>query len=85
MIVTDDIVKKIKLVCREEEIPFLSDDMISFIVEESQTVNEAVYKCLIMKSEDTSLNVSGVNLPDSSAYFKRIARMYKPNNSGVLT
>lgn len=84
MRVTDDLLNKIRLICREQDIPFFNDETLQFIVESSPTENWAIYRCLIMKSEDTTLSLSGLSVADSSNYFKRLARMYKPNNGGVL-
>lgn len=78
-------IERMKVILRESEIPFFSDEDLQFYLNENNgDVNRALYQCLLIKSENTSLGLSGVNLPDSSSYFRRIAQRYRPNNSGVL-
>lgn len=78
-------IERMKVILRESEIPFFSDEDLQFYLNENNgDVNRALYQCLLIKSENTSLGLSGVNLPDSSSYFRRIAQKYRPNNSGVL-
>lgn len=78
-------IERMKVILRESEIPFFSDEDLQFYLNENNgDVNRALYQCLLIKSENTSLGLSGVNLPDSSSYFRRIAQRYRPNNGGVL-
>ena len=78
-------IERMKVILRESEIPFFSDEDLQFYLDENNgDVNRALYQCLLLKSENTSLGLSGVNLSDSSSYFRRIAQRYRPNNSGVL-
>lgn len=78
-------IERMKIILRESEIPFFSDEDLQFYLNENNgDVNRALYQCLLIKSENTSLGLSGVNIPDSSSYFRRIAQRYRPNNSGVL-
>ena len=44
----------------------------------------AIYECLVVKSEETSLQISGMTTNDTSKYFLRLASHYRPNNSRVL-
>lgn len=76
---------KIKLILREEQCPFFSDEELQFYYNEnSKDLNKTLYQCLIIKSEDTTLGVSGLTIPDTSKYFRRLAQRYRPNNSGTL-
>ena len=50
----------------------------------SDTVDEVIYKGALMKSENTTLQVSGLSTADTSKYFLRIASMYRPSNTGIL-
>lgn len=78
-------IERMKTILRESEIPFFSDEDLQFYLNENKgDVNAALYQCLLLKSEDTALGLSGVTFPDSSAYFRRLAQRYRPNNSGVL-
>jgi len=74
-----------KVVLREDDIPFFTDAELNFYLTKNKGVfNDAVYECLIVKSESTQLQVAGLVLQDSSSYFRRMADKYKPRHSGVL-
>lgn len=78
--------KRMKVILREEACPFFSDDDLLFYLKENgNDVNKAIYQCLIVKSEDTTLNISGLQAADTSRYFRRLAQRYRPNNSGILS
>lgn len=78
-------VERIKKILREEECPFFSDDDIEFYLSENKgSVNKTLYQCFLIKAEDTTLSVSGLNCGDTSKYFRRLAQKYRPNNSGNL-
>lgn len=75
--------EELKLILREEEIPYFTDGQLNSMLSK-YGFKAAAYKCLIMKSENTSLQVTGLTTQDTSKYFLRIAVLYKPNNSGIL-
>lgn len=78
-------VERMKVILREDDVPFFSDDVLVFyLAENNGDVNAALYQCLLVKAENTSLSISGMNAPDTSTYFRRLAVKYRPNNSGVL-
>lgn len=80
-----DNIERAKKLLREEECPFFNDDDIQFyLLENSGNFNKAMYHMFIVKSEDTTLNVSGLSCADTSKYFRRLAQKYRPNNSGNL-
>ena len=75
----------LKRVLRESDIPFFSDEDLNFYLNENKGDFEATaYQCLLIKAEDTTLSISGLNAADSSKYFRRLAARYRPHNSGVL-
>lgn len=75
----------LKTTLREEICPFFSDDDLLFYLKENNfDVNKTIYQCLIVKSEDTTLSISGLQAADTSKYFRRLAQRYRSNNSGVL-
>lgn len=75
----------LKIVLREDDVPFFSDEQLSFYLEENGgDYNRTAYQCLLIKAEDTSLSISGLKTGDSSKYFRRLAAKYRPYNSGVL-
>lgn len=76
--------EEIKLILRESDIPFYTDDELSYYLSKYDTFNEAVYNCLIVKSENTALSLAGLTIADSSEYFRRLADRYRPRHSGVL-
>lgn len=75
----------IKIVLRESDVPFFSDEQLEFYLRENNGDYRATaYQCLLIKAEDTTLSVSGLNAADSSKYFRRLASRYRPHNSGIL-
>lgn len=81
----EDKIEIMKKILRESDVPFFSDEELSFYLSNKGDMNEALYYCLIVKSEDTSLQISGLTAADTASYFKRLASMYKPTHSGSLT
>lgn len=78
-------IEKLKVVLREEDCPFFTDEELEFyLLENGQDFNETAYQCLILKSENTNLVLSGLETADTSKYFRRVAQRYRKNNSRVL-
>ena len=76
---------RIKKLLREEECPFFADEDIEFYSSENGgNVNKTLYQMFLIKAEDTTLSVSGLNCADTSKYFRRLAQRYRHNNSGQL-
>lgn len=75
---------KAKLILRENDIPYFSDDEIKSYSEVYKNFDELMYNLLLLKAQNTSLNISGLTTSDNSNYFKMLAQKYRPNNSGVL-
>ena len=76
---------ELKIVLRERDIPFFTDEELEFYLAQNNGDYDATaYQCLIIKSEDTTLSISGLSTADSSKYFKRLAAKYRPRNSGIL-
>lgn len=75
----------LKIVLREEDVPFFTDKELEFHLRENGGDYRATaYRCLLIKAENTSLSISGLNAADSSMYFRRLASQYRPRNSGIL-
>lgn len=86
MAVTDMQLRRMKNILREAEYPFFSDDDLQFYVDENNgNVDLAIYHCLLIKAEDSSITISGLSSADTSSYFRKLALRYRPNNSGVLS
>lgn len=78
-------IERIKKEIREEQSPYFEEDDFSYYLEKNQgDVNATIYEMLIIKSEDSTISVSGLNTHDTSTYFKRLASRYKTFNSGIL-
>lgn len=78
-------VKKIKIIIREGDCPFFEDDEIMFYLQENdRDFNKTVRALLIIKAENTTLSISGMQAADTSKYFLRLASKYRINNSGTL-
>ena len=80
-----DAFQQLKLILREKDCPFFSEDELEFYLEKNDNdLNSTVYECLMVKSENTTLSVSGLECADTSQYFRRLAQQYRPSNSGIL-
>lgn len=70
---------------REEQAPYFDDGDIEYYLEKNNgDIDATIYELLIIKSEDSKVEVSGLITGDASAYFKRLASRYKRFNSGTL-
>ncbi len=76
--------KRIKFILREDEMPMFTDESIEEFIQNSVSVESALYELLLLKSENTSLNISGLTTAETSDYFKRLASTYRPFNTGTL-
>lgn len=78
-------VEELKMICREEDVPFFSDAELLYQLERADgNIELAAYNCLCIKAEDTTLTINGLTTADSSKYFRRMASRYRPTNSGIL-
>ncbi len=81
-------VEKIRFIrkeLREEQAPFFEDDdFLHYLSKNNGNVDATIYEMLIIKSEDSTISVSGLTTQDTSSYFKRLASRYKQFNSGVI-
>lgn len=70
---------------REEQAPYFEeDDFLHYLNKNNDNVDATIYEMLILKSEDSTISVSGLTTQDTSSYFKRLASRYKQFNSGAL-
>lgn len=78
-------IEKIKLEIREEKCPYFEDSEIQYYLDKNNgDIEAAIYELLIIKAEDSTISVSGLNTADTSSYFRRLASKHKQFNSGVL-
>lgn len=82
---TAEQINRAKKILREEDCPFFKDDEIEFYFNENDgDMDDTLYHMFLIKSEDTTLSVSGLNCADTSKYFRRLAQRYRKSNSGTL-
>lgn len=84
MIVSEDVLKNTKTAIRENDYPMFTDEELISIISSCESVDMAIYKLCIMKSENTQLAIAGMTSADTSKYFLRLSSLYRPNNTGVL-
>lgn len=81
-------IEKIKMIekeIREAQSPYFDEDDFQYYLDKNHgNVDATIYEMLIIKSEDSTISVSGLSTQDTSAYFKRLASRYKQFNSGEL-
>lgn len=78
-------IERIKKEIREEQAPYFEEEDFQYYLDKNNgNVNNTIYEMLIIKSEDSTISVSGLNTQDTSSYFKRLASRYKTFNSGIL-
>lgn len=79
-------IERIKREVREAQAPYFDDeDFEYYLAKNGGNVDDTIYEMLIIKSEDSTISVSGLSTADTSAYFKRLASRYKRFNSGILS
>ena len=61
MKVSTDNMNKLKRALRENTMPLLTDEDLQDLLEDSDTMDEAIYKGAIIKSENTTMQVSGMS------------------------
>ena len=77
-------IDELKLILREDDIPFFTDEQISKYITLYETLDLALYAMLMVKAENTQMKIAGMSTQDTSSYFRKLARQYRPNNSGIL-
>lgn len=75
---------RLKFILRESEMPMFTDEELQRYLDNSDSFELALYELLMLKSENTGLQISGLTIQDTSSYFRRLAQTYRPHNSGVL-
>lgn len=78
-------IDELKIILRENDCPFFSDDDLNYYLSKNGNDLEATaYHCLIVKAENTTLSINGLNASDTSKYFRRLALRYRKSNSRIL-
>lgn len=47
-------------------------------------IESASYEALIIKAEDDSIKLPGLDIPSSQSYYLRLAKMYRPSAAGNM-
>ena len=78
-------IEKIKKEVREEQSPYFEESDFPYYLDKNNgDVEATIYEMLIIKSEDSTISVSGLNTGDTSKYFRRLASKHRKFNSGIL-
>lgn len=77
--------EELKLLCRERQVPFFEEEELLYQLEKANgNVSLAAYRCLLIKAENSTVQVSGLTLADTSAYWLRLASSVRPNGSCIV-
>lgn len=80
-----DKLNELKIMIRENQVKFFDEEELEYYLNKNNgDLNSTAYQLLTIKAEDTTLQIAGLTAEDSSKYFRRLANMYKPHNSGIL-
>lgn len=86
MSLSSETMGNLKLELRETDCPFFDDGDFEYYYKKNNGDFEAtVYEMLLVKSEDSTISVSGLSTQDTSAYFKRLASRHRSFNTGTLS
>lgn len=77
-------IERLKFILRESEMPMFTDEELQTYLDNSESFEVALYELLLLKSENTGLQISGLTINDTSSYFRRLAKTYRPHNSCIL-
>lgn len=80
-----DSIERIKREVREDMLPYFNDDDFDYYFQKNVfDIQDTIYEMLIIKSESSVIQVSGLTTQETSGYFKRLASRYKRRNTGNL-
>lgn len=86
MSLSSETMGNLKRELRETDCPFFDDGDFEYYYKKNNGDFEAtVYEMLLVKSEDSTISVSGLSTQDTSAYFKRLASRHRSFNTGTLS
>lgn len=79
-----DPIAELKLILREDSVPFFGDAELQYHLEKAGDIGAAAYRLLLIKAEQDSLQISGLTTADTSAYWRRLAALYRPSASCII-
>lgn len=78
-------IDELKIILREKDVPFFGDDELQYHLDRAEgDIDMAAYRLLLIKAENSTLQLSGLTLADTSAYWRGLAAFYRPNSSRVI-
>lgn len=78
-------IDELKVILREKDCPFFTpEELVFYLNKNDGDIKRTAYECLILKSENTTLNISGFETGDTSKYFRRLAQKYRTYNTGII-
>lgn len=75
---------RLKMTIFEDTCPMFSEEELRFLLSESDSFDEAVYKALLAKAYQGNFEIQGLSVTETSDMFLRLANEYKPSNSRLL-
>lgn len=77
--------EQLKLNLREAAHPFFEKEELSALLEQAGgDVREASYLGLLRKAEEDAASLPNMSLASTRAYWLSLARLYRPNASGIV-
>ena len=77
--------EELKLPSRAKQVPIFEEDGLLYQLEKAgRDVALAAYRCLLIKAENSTVQVSGLTLADTSAYWLRLAAAVRPSGSCIV-
>jgi hypothetical protein len=77
--------EELRLLCRERQVPFFENDELLYQLEKADgDVALAAYRCLLIKAENSTVQVCCFQLADTSAYWLRLAAAVRPSGSCIV-
>ena len=80
----ENTLNRLKFILREAEMPMFTDEQLQTYLDSSESFEMALYDLLMLKAENTGVELQGMTVSDTSGYFRRLALTYRPHNSGTL-
>ena len=77
--------EELKMLCREKQAPYFDDEELNYQLQRAGgDISLAAYRCLIVKAENSTIQISGLTLADTSRYWLRLAASVRPSGSCVI-
>lgn len=77
--------EELKFNLRETSSPYFSDEELQHLLDKNgNKVDAASYEGLLIKAEDDSISLPGLDIPSSKKYYLRLARAFRPNRTGNM-